>query len=66
MKDLGYMNGWSHTIVDDCVEFPDKQEYNDCMKQKHRLEERDLNGRGTDTEYVCPICQIKWRVDSSD
>jgi len=68
MKDLGFMNGWKHTIKDHCVQYSkeDHPEYCNCREQKHPLQVISHSNRGTDTEYICNTCQIKWHVDSSD
>lgn len=54
--DLGYMNGW------DQKNYP--VEYLKCWVEKHELTYRQV-GR-CDMEYTCPICGIKWNIDSSD
>lgn len=53
-KDLGYMNGWKET----------PPEYDRCKKLGHPLKEDGI-GRCL-AEYSCPICKIKFKVDSSD
>lgn len=53
--DLGTMNGWQG-------KYPEV--YHACTEANHELEEKAL---GTCyNEYYCPLCKIKWRVDSSD
>lgn len=68
MKDLGYMNGWKYTIKNNRVVYDPKDhpEYCKCREQDHVLQEIYHDNRGTDAEYICPLCQIKWHVDSSD
>lgn len=53
-KDLGYANGWKET----------PPEYDKCKKLGHPLKEEGI-GRCL-AEYSCPICKIKFKVDSSD
>lgn len=54
MKDLGIMNGWNET----------PPEYRACKEAGHEMIVENL-GRCYN-EYSCEICQIKYRVDSSD
>ena len=54
MKDLFTMNGWS--------EVP--KELKKCRELKHKLDKKEISR--CYTEYSCPICQIKYKVDSSD
>ena len=54
MKDLGIMNGWSEK----------PKEYVECREAKHRVNETKLGN--CYYEYECPVCKIRWRVDSSD
>jgi hypothetical protein len=68
MKDLGFMNNWKYIIENNrFIYLPeDNAEYLSCREQKHELQEISHSYRGSDTEYICEICQIKWHVDSSD
>jgi hypothetical protein len=52
--DLGTANGWS----------VDPSEYTACRAAKHPLNERKLGN--CYYEYTCPVCNISFRVDSSD
>jgi hypothetical protein len=54
-KNLGEMNGWR--------EYP--PEYTACHEAEHKIESRPGAWRCY-THYSCPICKIKWAVDSSD
>lgn len=52
-KDLGYANGWKTDPPEEVV----------CESKKHK-KERVTKGNCL-TLYYCPICKIKWMVDSS-
>lgn len=54
LNDLGYSNGWDVTpdIVVKCTELG------------HELTQETVGN--CNTEYTCPICRYKFRVDSSD
>ena len=53
-KNLGTMNGWKKS----------PKELDRCEEKLHTRGARNL-GRGYE-EYYCPICKIRYQVDSSD
>jgi len=60
MNALGYVSSW------DPANLP--EEYQTCVDKRHAWE-RILIWRSISMhvgEYECPVCQIKYRVDSSD
>jgi hypothetical protein len=68
MKDLGYMNNWKHVWVNNRIVYDKDEcsEYLKCRELGHSPAEISHSYRGSDTEYICPICGICWHVDSSD
>jgi len=54
MKDLGIANGWRET----------PPELITCSDQDHKIS--TINIGKCLTKFICPICKIKWEVDSSD
>jgi len=55
MKNLGYMNGWFDGTP---------EELKKCRELGHELEKETI-GRCLN-EYTCDICNIKYKIDSSD
>jgi hypothetical protein len=53
--DLGAANGWLKTTP---------EPFTKCRKQNHPIVSKEI-GR-SHTEYSCPKCKIKWKVDSGD
>jgi hypothetical protein len=53
-KDLGWMNGWKET----------PKEYIFHSKKNHKVWVNQFARCGND--YKCPVCKIKWSVDSGD
>lgn len=54
--DLGIMNNWK--------EHP--EEYKNCLEQKHKINSIASSWWSCYTYYDCPICKIRFEVDSSD
>lgn len=52
---LGIMNGWGER----------PKEYENCVRQKHVLDYRLSKNWSCYTYYSCPLCKIKFSVDSS-
>jgi hypothetical protein len=81
-KFLGWQNGWKHVYFDEDGnqttgdaskgEKPKrsfgytKEEYVECIEQKHRRIEVQHNQRGSENTVSCPICKIYWKYDCSD
>ena len=53
---LGYMNGWGQN----------KSAFARCRLQKHKIEDRQHNSRGSNVTQWCNQCRIFWKVDMSD
>lgn len=56
VKDLGCMNGWHGA----------PPEYTKCVASSHFVHRTKKRLGNCWYEFTCPICKIKWDVDSSD
>lgn len=56
--DLGWMNGWKETPL----------AVQECERLKHQPRSVDVGppNRGLETVVTCEICNIVYRIDSSD
>ena len=52
-KSFGAMNGWSKTPI----------EVHKCWDLEHDLDRVEI--RRCVTEYTCPICKIKYKIDTA-
>lgn len=77
---LGWQNGWKHIYLDrdrnPTIDPKEKRyfdyakedypKYRNCIDSKHETWSFSKDSRGTEETTVCDLCQIYWKVDSSD
>lgn len=79
-KFLGWQNGWNHVFFEENHNITEDEskiksfgylkeehpEYVSCHEQNHKIDEVQVNQRGSENVVSCDICKIYWKYDSSD